>query len=579
MWRLVVVKRGRGSSGSGRRALAVATLAILGPGCAATAPQTPDLAALYQEAAAAGADQRNPLVVTPGTLGSQLIYTPTGELVWGGEGFSVDPDTAEGFAKLALPIGDGVQPLTALRDEVSPGGLLETAKVNFFGAVIEEGVYDGIVSTLRIGGYTASAPLRAWNDLEGRIGLRKTGAGSVGEVSGAAGSETLTGGGGSKAVDAAAPVVISVASPAKGMPEGAVAGADQAGVVFAYDWRRDLSETAADLYRTLSARRDALLARGGGREGKPLKFDLIAHSMGGLAVRYFLMYGDAPLPMGGPLPPITWKGAQLVEKAVIVGTPHGGSVTAFENLVNGKVFSPLTPEFPAPLIGTHPSVYQLMPRDRHARAWWNGDPGRPVPTLYDVELWDRFNWGLLSPEADAALAPLLPQGLTAEGRRARLKAHLAHLLRRAFWFHRAIDRPTDPPEGLDIFLVVGGGFETPATVAVDEATGAVVIAAREEGDGVVLRSSVLLDERVGAQFEPGLRSPLRFRATLLLPDEHVELTKSKVFGDNLLFWLLEEPRRAPGAPLAQPRLAASGLGAPNPVSVDAYNGLAREYER
>ncbi|MBX2853865.1 MAG: hypothetical protein KTR21_02695 [Rhodobacteraceae bacterium] len=562
-----------------RRAIAALSVALVGAGCAASAPQTPDLAALYEEAAATGADQRNPLVVTPGTLGSQLIYKPTGELVWGGEGFSVDPDTPEGFAKLALPIGDGKQPLAALQDEVSAGGLLETAKVSFLGAVIEEGVYDGIVSTLRIGGYSATSPLRVLDTLEGRLERTVATPGTLAIVSGAAGSATLTGGVGSKTVGVEGPVVISADAPAEGMPPGSADVTAQNGVVFAYDWRRDLSETAADLYRTLSARREALLARGLGPDDKPLKFDLIAHSMGGLAIRYFLMYGDAPLPMSGPLPPITWKGAELVEKVVIVGTPHGGSVTAFENLVNGKAFSPLTPEFPAPLIGSHPSVYQLMPRDRHARAWWNGDPERPLKTLYDAELWDRYNWGLLSPEADDAFAPLLPQGLTVEGRRMRLKAHLAHLLRRAFWFHRAIDRPTDPPLGLDIFLVVGGGFETPAAVAVDEESGEVVISAREEGDGVVLRSSVLLDERVGAQFEPGLRSPLRFRATLLLPDEHVELTKSKVFGDNLLFWLLEEPRRAPRGPLSRPRLAASGLGAPNPVTVGAYDGLAREYER
>ena len=565
-----------------RRFAAALAAVLVGAGCAASTPQTPDLAALYQEAAAASAEHRNPLVVTPGTLGTQLIYKPTGEVVWGGERFSADPDTPEGFAKLALPIGDGSQSLVALRDDVSPGGLLETAKVNFLGAVIEEGVYDGIVSTLQIGGYAAATPLRVFDDIEGRIERVVAGSAADGEVAGAGGSETLLGGSVEGGESGEGPVVISVEAPTVAMPVGPAdteGPSTQAGAAFAYDWRRDLSETAADLYRTLSARRDALLARGVSSNGGSLKFDLIAHSMGGLAVRYFLMYGDAPLPMTGPLPPITWKGAQLVEKVVIVGTPHGGSITAFENLVNGKVFSPLTPEFPAPLIGTHPSVYQLMPRDRHARAWWNGDPERPLSSLYDVELWDRFNWGLLSPEADAAFAPLLPQGLTGEGRRARLKAHLAQLLKRAFWFHRAIDRPTDPPSGLDIFLVVGGGFETPAAAAVDEETGEVTIAAREEGDGVVLRSSVLLDERVGGPFEAGLRSPLRFRATLLLPDEHVELTKNKVFGDNLLFWLLEEPRRSPDNQLASPRFAAGGLGLPAPATVESYAGLERVYER
>ena len=49
----------------------------------------------------------------------------------------------------------------------------------------------------------------------------------------------------------------------------------------------------------------------------------------------------------------------------------------------------------------------------------------------------------------------------------------------------------------------------------------------------------------GAQASIGLRSPLRFRSVLLLPEEHVDITKSAVFGDNLLFWLLEGQRSAP----------------------------------
>lgn len=42
--------------------------------------------------------------------------------------------------------------------------------------------------------------------------------------------------------------------------------------------------------------------------------------------------------------------------------------------------------------------------------------------------------------------------------------------------------------------------------------------------------------------EGDLVSPLRPDTTLFLPDEHVALTRNPVFGDNLLFWLLEEPR-------------------------------------
>ena len=108
-----------------------------------------------------------------------------------------------------------------------------------------------------------------------------------------------------------------------------------------------------------------------------------------------------------------------------------------------------------------------------------------------------------------------------------------------------------PPAWLDLFLVVGGGFETPALAEIDSAARSFRITANEEGDGVVLRSSALLDERLDGDFSTGFRSPLRFKTTLFLPDEHVELTKNRVFADNLLFWLVEAPR--PREELASPQ--------------------------
>ena len=62
------------------------------------------------------------------------------------------------------------------------------------------------------------------------------------------------------------------------------------------------------------------------------------------------------------------------------------------------------------------------------------------------------------------------------------------------------------------------------------------------GDGTVLRSSALLDERPGRAWQPRLSSPIDFHSVLLLPDDHLGLTQNRVFRDNVLFWLLEEPR-------------------------------------
>ena len=65
--------------------------------------------------------------------------------------------------------------------------------------------------------------------------------------------------------------------------------------VFAYDWRLDNVENARLLIRKVKALKLRLK--------KPdLKFDIVAHSMGGLISRYAVMYGDADLPPNGHKP-------------------------------------------------------------------------------------------------------------------------------------------------------------------------------------------------------------------------------------------------------------------------------------
>jgi hypothetical protein len=71
--------------------------------------------------------------------------------------------------------------------------------------------------------------------------------------------------------------------------------------VFAYDWRLDNVENARLLMRKVNALKTKLR--------KPnLKFNVVAHSMGGLITRYAAMYGDRDLPRGKASP--TWAGAK-----------------------------------------------------------------------------------------------------------------------------------------------------------------------------------------------------------------------------------------------------------------------------
>jgi len=164
---------------------------------------------------------------------------------------------------------------------------------------------------------------------------------------------------------------------------------------------------------------------------------------------------------------------------------------------------------------------------------------------------------------------LMPKEPDAAARRARAKLHLKKVLARADQFQRAMDRPTSLPDDIEAYLVVGGGYETPAAGEFIAETGRLEISKLEEGDGVVLRASSLLDERQDGNYTLRLRAPVRFRRVLLLPEEHVDITKSAVFGDNLLYWLLEGQRT--GEQLARPS-HLSGPAKPATIQPDAEVG-------
>lgn len=116
------------------------------------------------------------------------------------------------------------------------------------------------------------------------------------------------------------------------------------------------------------------------------------------------------------------------------------------------------------------------------------------------------------------------------------------LLARARAFTEALDRPAPTPDGLELFLIAGDAVPTARTVSVDSGDGSVRILDRAPGDGTVLRSSAPLDEREGQAWQPQVETPIDFRTVLFLPEDHLGLTRSPVFRDNVLYWLLEDPR-------------------------------------
>jgi hypothetical protein len=64
----------------------------------------------------------------------------------------------------------------------------------------------------------------------------------------------------------------------------------------------------------------------------------------------------------------------------MVGTPNAGSLEALRKLKIGMPRTPLTPWYSAQILGTFPSMYQMLPRGRHGHVWVEGArpraPGR-----------------------------------------------------------------------------------------------------------------------------------------------------------------------------------------------------------
>lgn len=230
--------------------------------------------------------------------------------------------------------------------------------------------------------------------------------------------------------------------------------------VFPYDWRRDNVETARLLIQKIEAVKRAV-------KRPDLKFDIIAHSMGGLIARYAAMYGAADLAPEGRKAIPTWAGAKHVNKLLMFGTPNEGSVDAFSAMINGaNIVStrnlPFIDDFRPEDVLTSPASFQLMQHQTSAR--FLDENLKPLRVdLYNVKTWDAYGWGALSdPKFLSKLkdAPALalrnkqikPTKLSkdadfddrilAETTSAQVRAYFAAVLSRAKRFHLALDAPT-----------------------------------------------------------------------------------------------------------------------------------------
>ena len=419
-------------------------------------------------------------------MGSKLRDVTTQRTVWGVfDNQSIDPDSAADVRLLSCPI-DGSN-LDDFDDGVHAAGVLDSLKINIAGLALSQQAYLNILRMLGVGGYR-----------DEELGL-----------------------------------------------SGAIDYGNQHFTCFQfpYDWRRGNAYNAQRLHEFLMEKRTYIEKQRMREFGvaEPVKFDIVAHSMGGLIARYYLRYGNQGGASDQNQIELNWAGAENIDRLLLIGTPNNGSAKSLALNHEGFSFSFIFGGFPSGMVGSLPSIYQLLPSGPEAIVF-DSETDEPL-NHYDVETWDERGWGMLNPEQDHVLQQLLPDVKSAQERRAFAKSHVAHCLNRAYSFHQALNFPADPPEGTSIHLFAGDAIPTVATLSSNLATGTLETRTESPGDRTVTRKSALADRRTNASFHPALQTPIKFKSVHFLFDDHFGLTRDAVFTDNALFLLLEDPSK------------------------------------
>ncbi|MDX2030562.1 MAG: hypothetical protein SF339_07830 [Blastocatellia bacterium] len=248
--------------------------------------------------------------------------------------------------------------------------------------------------------------------------------------------------------------------------------------LFAYDWRRDNVESAGRLAEKIARLQERL--------NRPdLRFDIIAHSMGGLVARYYAMYGERDA-LNDAEPRPDWSGARHVHRLMMFGTPNAGAMDAFRSLLRGysvtEADKPRLQLFRAldqGMIFSAPSVYQLMPRN-HAAKFYDANLN-PVPIdLFDAATWKTYRWAaaydptFLKAELKSMSRKFGSAKALAEFEQRTLhrERYLRAALARAAGFHRALDAAGAPPDNLRLHIFGGDCSPTLAGGLLLETTGA-----------------------------------------------------------------------------------------------------------
>jgi pimeloyl-ACP methyl ester carboxylesterase len=331
--------------------------------------------------------------------------------------------------------------------------------------------------------------------------------------------------------------------------------------VFAYDWRRDNVENARLLVRKIEELKQKI-------GSADLRFNVIAHSMGGLIARYAAMYGDADLPANGAKPIPNWDGAKQFNKIFLFGTPNEGSMVTFGTLLKGYSLGGLK-------IGvlnrevaiTSPAVFQLLPHQNTARFYDENLDAMSVD-LYNPETWKKYGWSAYADKEFLNKFAGQPDAKNANGKKSEfadvtldeLDKYFAVVLARAKSFQDALDAATNIPSSLAFFTFGSDCDETQDGVILQKnlktnswqtiftpkdyktSDGKLITASAAQaklyapGDTLVTRRS-LLAETISEQKNFRRNSPAT--ATFFC-ELHNDLPNNKIIQDNFLTLLMNE---------------------------------------
>lgn len=160
-----------------------------------------------------------------------------------------------------------------------------------------------------------------------------------------------------------------------------------------YDWRRDLSESACVLADRIARIRAATGAS---------RVHLVGYSFGGVVARYYLRYGgrdamrdrDCPASGGTMAAAINAPGADSVDRLILLGAPHRGSLLAFRALLEDfSLFGFLSLGL-RDAVFTMPLTWQLLPQaEPDGRVpLLVGNNGDERVCLYALRTWVERGW-------------------------------------------------------------------------------------------------------------------------------------------------------------------------------------------